>query len=104
MILLNMYIKKRTYSEERAYRLEVEKILYQNKRDKLVGVRNTTSLCCRAATRVLYFPNSQENEVRTIRICTACNTEAPKFDMFRDSIEKIEKFFIELNQHKTNNK
>lgn len=100
MILLNMYIKKHTYSEERAYRLEVEKILYQSKRDKLVGVKNTTSLCCRASTRVIYCPQSQENEVRTIRICTACQTEAPKLEMFRDVIENVEKFFIEFNRHK----
>lgn len=44
-----------------------------------------------------------ENEVRTIKVCTNCKSEAPNLDMFQEW-GKVPKFFIELNNHKTENK
>lgn len=69
--------------------------------------RNTgesyTSACCQAAVIMLYHPQAQENEVSSIKYCTACNSEAPNRNMFTLGDSELKQFFIRLNAHKTNN-
>ena len=101
MILLNMYIPKKTYSQERADRQSAELAIFEAKKEKLVPDR-LTSLCCKATVTTIYNPKSYENEVRTIRVCTACNSEAPNLDLFNDW-NKVTQFFIDLHAHTTNN-
>lgn len=99
-----MYIKKKTFSQERADRLQAEREIMAAKKSK-ISFDNAYSMCCAAKITTVYNPQSMENEVRTIRVCPSCNSEAPSIEMFNDwEYEKIPSFFIELNQHKTNNK
>jgi len=98
MILLNMYIPKKTLSQERADRLQAEKDMIEAKKDKLTN----GSLCCKATIRTVYNKFAMENEVRTIRVCNGCNCEAPDINMFTNW-DKLPQLFIELNAHKTNN-
>lgn len=99
MILLNINIPKKTYSQERADRKAAEIAIMESQRMHLTN----GSLCCHATIRVLYQPKAMENEVRTIKVCTNCKSEAPNLDMFQEW-GKVPKFFIELNNHKTENK
>ena len=60
-----------------------------------------SSLCCHATVTIFHQPNAMENEVSEIKICTACNSEAPRIGMFQDWT-KVPLIFIEMNAHKTN--
>lgn len=102
MILLNINIPKKSYSQERADRVAAEKAIMAAKKERF-DFNNPSSLCCKATIRTLYQPKAEEDEARTIRICTACNTEAPVLKLF-DDWDKIPDLFIKLHNHKTNNK
>lgn len=91
-----------TYSQQRAAKLALQKEALLNKR-ALINIDGKSSLCCHASITTVYNPHAMENEVRTIRVCTACNSETPKINMFNDW-NKVPMFFINLNAHKTNNK
>lgn len=97
-----MWIKKKTYSQERADRRAAELAIFEAKREKLVPDR-LTSLCCKSTVTTIYNPKAMENEVRTIRVCTHCNSEAPNLDLFNDW-NKVTEFFIDLHNHTTLNK
>jgi len=104
MILMNMWIKKKTYSQDRADRLNAEKAIMEAKKEKLVPDR-LTSLCCKATITTIYNPKAMENEVRTIRMCGNCKSEAPKLELFHElDYDKIPQFYIDLHNHSTLNK
>ena len=101
MILLYFKVQKKTYSQERADRRAAELAIFEAKKEQLMP-DNRTSLCCKAKVITIYQPKAMENEVKTIRVCTACNSEAPILEMFNDW-SKVQQFFVDIHAHKTNN-
>lgn len=91
-----------TYSQQRAAKLAAKKEALLNQR-ALINIDGKSSLCCHSSITTIYNHEAMENEVRTIRVCSACNSEAPKIDMFQDW-NKVPQFFIQINSHKTLNK
>lgn len=56
----------------------------------------STSLCCKATVIGLRGCSNLENEVMTINVCSACNSEAPKAYMFKMGEVEINQFFMDL--------
>jgi hypothetical protein len=61
-----------------------------------IKVNPATSLCCKASVIGLRNCSEIENEVSKINVCTHCNNEAPKAEMFKLSDEEINKYFMNL--------
>ena len=61
-----------------------------------IKVNNDTSLCCKASVIGLRNCSDIENEVSKINVCTACNNETPKAEMFKLSDAEINKYFMNL--------
>jgi len=60
-----------------------------------------TSLCCKAAVIGLRECSTLENEVSSINVCSACNSEAPKAWMFQLGEVEINQFFMDLYNNKS---
>ena len=56
----------------------------------------STSLCCKATVIGLRECSDVENEVQSINVCSACNSEAPKAWMFQLGEVEINQFFMDL--------
>lgn len=103
MIILYYKSPKKTYSQERADRQAAEKAIMEAKKEKLVPDR-LTSLCCKSTIKTIYNPKAMENEVRTIRVCTNCNSEAPNLSMFPEwEWDSLPQLFIDIHKHKSLN-
>ena len=61
-----------------------------------IRVTPATSLCCKASVIGLRNCSEIENEVSKINVCSHCNNEAPKAEMFKLSDEEINKYFMNL--------
>lgn len=55
-----------------------------------------TSLCCKAAVIGLRDCSNVENEVQSINVCSACNSESPKAYLFKLSEVEINQYFMDL--------
>ena len=62
---------------------------------------DNTSLCCKASVIGLRGCSNVENEVSSINICSDCNVEAPKADMFKLSDVEINQYFMDLYNSKS---
>ncbi len=60
-----------------------------------------TSLCCKAAVIGLRECSNVENEVQSINVCSACNSESPKAYMFKLGEVEINQFFMDLYNNKS---
>ena len=61
-----------------------------------IKVNNETSLCCKASVIGLRNCSEIENEVSKINVCSHCNNEAPKDEMFKLSDAEINQYFMNL--------
>ncbi len=61
-----------------------------------IKVNPATSLCCKASVIGLRDCSDIENEVSKINVCTACNNETPKAEMFKLSDAEINQYFMNL--------
>ena len=66
-----------------------------------IKVNPATSLCCKASVIGLRNCSDIENEVSKINVCTACNNEAPKAEMFKLSDVEINQYFMDLYNTKS---
>ena len=62
---------------------------------------NNMSLCCKAAVIGLRECSTLENEVSSINVCSACNSESPKAYMFKLGDVEINQFFMDLYNNKS---
>jgi len=60
-----------------------------------------TSLCCKSAVIGLRECSTVENEVQSINVCSACNSESPKAYMFKLGEVEINQFFMDLYNNKS---
>jgi len=60
-----------------------------------------TSLCCKASVIGLRECSTVENEVQSINVCSACNSEAPKAYLFKLGEVEINQFFMDLYNNKS---
>lgn len=67
-----------------------------------IKVNPATSLCCRASVIGLRNCSEIENEVQSINICSNCQSESPNIKLFKLSESELNKFFITLKTHETN--
>lgn len=66
-----------------------------------IKVVPATSLCCKASVIGLRNCSGIENEVSKINVCTACNNETPKAEMFKLSDVEINQYFMDLYNSKS---
>ena len=66
-----------------------------------IKVNNDTSLCCKASVIGLRNCSETENEVSKINVCTACNNETPKAEMFKLTDIEINQYFRDLYNAKS---
>lgn len=59
------------------------------------------SLCCKSAVIGLRECSELENEVSSINVCSACNSESPKAYMFKLGEVEINQFFMDLYNNKS---
>ena len=61
-----------------------------------IRVTPATSLCCKASVIGLRNCSDIENEVSKINVCSHCNNETPKAEMFKLSDAEINQYFMNL--------
>jgi hypothetical protein len=66
-----------------------------------IKVIPATSLCCKASVIGLRNCSDIENEVSKINVCSCCNNEAPKAELFKLSDAEINTYFMDLYNTKS---